>query len=572
MGIYRLYFILSFFTLPFMLTGQTGSKRANVWCFGSKAGLDFNSGSPIAFSGSMMDTWEGCASICNTEGDLLFYTDGSTVWDNIHRPMPNANGVSWNTKLSGNQSSAQSAIITTCPCDPSKYYIFTTDGQTCDGPGDPMGRLDGLYYTIVDISLNGGKGDIDLAYLSLQAGYVPGSNKIALIDSVAEKVNVAIHANGVDYWVVVQRVSGEFYSFLVDCSGINTTPVIYPSGEEAGASQMAFSKDGKCLVVSEGYPSGSVYMFDFDNTSGVLSNKRTLITDFWEFDGMAAWSICFSPNDSIIYVAPWEGNGYKRFKRFAPDVKASGVLDTLPTNIVSIQLGPDGKIYVINNWEHDYLAAFNAPDNFSNPGFVSNSVALSPGTWSGMGLPNIFAGISSMNQKEFVRSDTSYCTEHPISLAIGKPPVGCFYYSWDPITGLDDPTSSNPTATLEYTTTYKVSVTSSCATYEDFVTVRVSTCEESMAFIPNTFTPNNDGLNDIFIPLLYDYVNTQYALQIFDRWGNLLFTTNDYKQGWNGCVGSGTITAQHDVYVYKVFATDMYGLTLEKVGHVTLLR
>src|SRR5687768_1932810 len=78
-------------------------KEANIWFFGTNAGLDFNSGSPVAITGGMINTHEGCASVCDANGDLLFYSDGITVWNKNHQVMPNGSG------LSGDYSSTQSA-------------------------------------------------------------------------------------------------------------------------------------------------------------------------------------------------------------------------------------------------------------------------------------------------------------------------------------------------------------------------------------------------------------------------------------------------------------------------------
>ncbi len=566
----KIYIFLVLLLIPVLFFGQV-SMRDNNWYFGNNAGVSFNTGSPVAVAGSAMSTSEGCASISNTGGQLLFYTDGATVWDKTHIAMPNADGSSWNKKLSGNSSSAQSAIITTHPCDTNKYYVFTTDGETSFDATDPKGMYDGLYYTVIDMTLNGGKGDVDLAYLAAQPGYVAGGNKIELIDSIQEKVNAAIHSNGVNYWVVAQRINGDFYAYKIDCNGIDMTPRkslnLYGPGAHVTYANMAFSKDGKSLTVAGGF-NWSVHLFDFNNTTGIASNKRTLVADVMELG--AAWGVCYSPNDSIIYVVPWGGVTYKRFKRFAPNVPASGVIATLPTSTTVIQLAPNGKMYATNNDATNYLSVFNTPNNFANPGFVSNAVALGAGTCS-YGLPNMFSGFSSMRDPEFVRNDTSFCTMGQASLSLGKAAMDCFTYSWDPPLGLDDPTSSNPVATLNQTTTFKVTASTVCKTSEDSVTITVSTCEESAVFFPNAFTPNNDGVNDIFIPSLYDYVDTQYELLIFDRWGNLIFKTNNPKQGWNGNVKTNR-PAQQDVYVYKILAFDKYGIELSKIGHFSLVR
>src|SRR5437879_4409017 len=86
----------------FLYTVTRGEKEHNIWYFGFNAGMDFNSGSPVLLTNSAMNQWEGCSSICDTSGNLLFYTSGLSVWNRNHVMMANGNG------LLGNPSSAQS--------------------------------------------------------------------------------------------------------------------------------------------------------------------------------------------------------------------------------------------------------------------------------------------------------------------------------------------------------------------------------------------------------------------------------------------------------------------------------
>jgi len=79
-----------FCLLFFLYTLASFAQReANIWYFGENAGLDFNSGTPVALTNGQLDTLEGCATISNNNGQLLFYTDGITVWNRNHVVMPN---------------------------------------------------------------------------------------------------------------------------------------------------------------------------------------------------------------------------------------------------------------------------------------------------------------------------------------------------------------------------------------------------------------------------------------------------------------------------------------------------
>src|SRR3569832_419007 len=111
--------------LVFYSNVSYSQKETNVWCFGYHASVNFNSGTPIAYSSAIYQ-WEGCSSIADSNGTLLFYTNGETVWNVNHVPMPNGFG------LKGNDSSTQSALIAKKPGSSTLYYIFTAADQSYD--------------------------------------------------------------------------------------------------------------------------------------------------------------------------------------------------------------------------------------------------------------------------------------------------------------------------------------------------------------------------------------------------------------------------------------------------------
>lgn len=89
-------------------------------------------------------------------------------------------------------------------------------------------------------------------------------------------------------------------------------------------------------------------------------------------------------------------------------------------------------------------------------------------------------------------------------------------------------------------------------------------------YVPNAFTPNADGYNDIF--LSYGTYIKEFEMLIFDRWGNQVFKSIDYKKGWDGKVnGKGEMSPQ-DIYVWKVNVKDVYNKSHKYVGHVSLIR
>jgi hypothetical protein len=137
--------------LTLLLVGYTlvplpqalAQKQANIWYFGNRAGLDFNSGVPVALTNGAMDAFEGTASMADENGQLLLYTDGSTVWNKQHQVMRNGTG------LMGHANSAQACLIIPNPGNKNLYYIFTTDAN---------GGPNGLRYSTVDLTKEGGLG------------------------------------------------------------------------------------------------------------------------------------------------------------------------------------------------------------------------------------------------------------------------------------------------------------------------------------------------------------------------------------------------------------------------------
>jgi hypothetical protein len=151
--------------------------EANIWYFGQLAGLDFNSGNPVALTDGQMQTNEGCATISNSGGQLLFYTDGKTIWDKNHNIMPNGTG------LLGHSSSTQSAIIIPKPGSSTIYYVFTVID---------LGNPAGVCYSEVDISLNGGFGMVTTKNVQL---LTPACEKLTAI----KKSNSPARTSGVTH-------------------------------------------------------------------------------------------------------------------------------------------------------------------------------------------------------------------------------------------------------------------------------------------------------------------------------------------------------------------------------------
>jgi PKD repeat protein len=372
-------------------------KRANIWYFGSNAGMDFNSGAPAALTNGMINTYEGVAGICDSSGALQFYTDGVTVWNRTHLVMPNGTG------LMGGGSSSQSAIVIPMPANDSLYYIF------CAGDGGG-----GFSYSIVNMNLDGGNGDIT------------GVKNVMLLTPVTEKLTAAVAQNGVDIWVVVHEwMTDNFYAYLVTPSGINP-PVITgiglvhdPVPNQIGC--MKISHDAKKIAAAITYMSAAE-LFDFDNATGIVSNPIT-------FTGIEdPYGVEFSPDNSRLYFASRAPYTTKALYQYdlnagspAAIIASKTYVNQSPVgaNNGTLQLGPDKKIYLTNDGGN-FLEVINNPDNpVATCGYVANGFNLAPKS-SQQGLPNfITTWFSSVTYENSCFGDSTHFNFTPSAGLLG---------------------------------------------------------------------------------------------------------------------------------------------------------
>jgi hypothetical protein len=355
------FFLLTIFILPFASKAQ---KENNVWYFGNGAGIDFNSGSPVALTNGSMFTTEGCASIADSAGNLLFYTDGVTVYNKVHSVMVNGNG------LLGGNSSTESAIIVKQPGSSTLYYIFTTPNQ---------GALDGLNYSVVDVSLQGGMGEVTSLNNLLHA-------------PIGEKVCATHHSNGTDYWIVAHEfISDAFYAFQLSSTGMNLVPVISNVGivHNGYHGYLKFTPDGTKIGLAVG-ETNNIELFDFDRSTGVVSNPISFPTIY-----NYPYGVEFSPDNSKFYICESGVGatcGIYQFDMLAGSpaaIIASGTLvSSTPFQYMGpLQLGPDGKIYSAR-YMTNYIGCINNPNAMGMAcNYVDTAVFLISGQ-SMFGLPN----------------------------------------------------------------------------------------------------------------------------------------------------------------------------------------
>ena len=143
---------------------------------------------------------------------------------------------------------------------------------------------------------------------------------------------------------------------------------------------------------------------------------------------------------------------------------------------------------------------------------------------------------------------------------------------WDWDFQVDSSSVQNPIVDFENTGTYLISLlVTTIEGCTDFVSDTVLIENQSLVYVPNAFTPNDDGVNEMFLPIFNGIDPVNYYMYIFNRWGELIFDAHHLDIGWDGtCKG---VKSPEGVYVYKILARDeINGESHEYVGHVNLIR
>ncbi|GGE95276.1 WD40 repeat domain-containing protein [Hymenobacter cavernae] len=316
--------------------GAYAQREQSIWYFGQQAGVSFADAQPTPLLDSKMTTYEGSAVATNSKGQLLFYTNGENVFNRQHQVMPNGR------KLMGSGSSTQSALIVPDPGSGNVFYVFTTA---------PQGGVNGLRYSVVDMTRDNGLGD------------VPRAN-LLLITPVAEKLAAVRHQNGRDVWVVAHRWnSNAFVSYLVTADGVAGKPIMSNVGSmNAGPGRNAigclkFSPDGTKLASALWRESNKFEVFNFDRHTGQVSKPRS----FGPYE--EAYGVEFSPDGSKLYgTSNGTGGGNAQVWQFdLASGKVTAIGNSANRKVGSLQRAPDGKIYVARE-DNPYLGVIQNPN------------------------------------------------------------------------------------------------------------------------------------------------------------------------------------------------------------------
>ena len=314
--------------------------QASQWYFGAQAGLRFNTfeNVPVPLTNSAMVALEGCSSRADSLGNLLLYTNGATVWNRQHQPMANGTG------LGGTfASSATQSLIVPQPGSSTRFYVFSP-------PGDVSTPL---QYSVVDLSRQGGLGEVV-------------EKNVLLLSSSTERVTAVLHANHRDVWIIALGGNNNLcYAFRLTAAGLQTTPVASPDGFVHNLNtfgglvgQLKASPNGRRLALAataaSGYPTGLVELLDFDARTGQITNPVLLSSA----EPGSYYGVEFSPDGTKLYASKGARPDNLPSPLYQYDLTVPGynvgsaliAAASGPSTSTgfkgSLQLGPDGRIYV----------------------------------------------------------------------------------------------------------------------------------------------------------------------------------------------------------------------------------
>ena len=326
--------------------------------------LDFQSGGLVISTMSRAIGYRRTsANITDTNGNLLFSTNGVFLADRFGDTLVNGTGLNPSTYTSSYPEGfaiSQGCLILPQPEAQGIYYLLhgTVDDQT--GPNALY-----LYLTTIDMSLNGGLGG------------VVTKNQVLINDALnVGKITAVRHANGRDWWVFCHKVNTNmFFRVLLTPNGASldgTQSIGVTRPPDVG--QVCFSPDGSKFAYYWGQFNQDLEIFDFDRCTGLFSNPvHILIDDYNQMGGVA-----FSSSSRFLYVSSVED--VYQYDTEAADIEASMVhiaewdstyspFPPFATLFDIAQLAPDGKIYIGTGNSTDKLHVIHDPDE---PGLACN--------------------------------------------------------------------------------------------------------------------------------------------------------------------------------------------------------
>ncbi|PXV68927.1 hypothetical protein CLV62_101193 [Dysgonomonas alginatilytica] len=427
----------------------TAQKEQNNWFFGYNAGLTWNTtrsftatgmlgaanttltGIPTVVTDSKMTTYEGCFSLSDANGNLLFFSDGITIWDKTKGPMLDGG------TLTGNPSSAQSGVILPYPGSLTRYVAITLGSRDANN----------LSYTIVNMSLGtAGRGAVEVSPINNKNQAFTGQ-----LGTLGESVTAVRHSNKNDFWVIAvgRAATATTTAFnvwkITEAAGIqkarhSVASVTHTTTAVVGADgYIKFTQDGKRFVWINFNTLAFVYG-DFNPTTGIISNLKVR-TGAGPTNGRG-YGIEFSPSGKYLYLtyapgstnqtgvntsidiydtdALWAASNPNTVNYVRRFLLPTGTSDGKSDLFAGIQLGPDNRMYISAFFTSNIFILPN-PDTPTTTSLYKLTNVLGAGATSYWGLPSFAAPWFKMliTLPEKAECCSEYTTNFPLTIENG---------------------------------------------------------------------------------------------------------------------------------------------------------
>ncbi len=318
-------------TLPFLFVLCSNAQQGNNWTFQDGFGINFGRQKDSMLFTAGWHYWaRSPQTISNCKGELMLYATNNVLWNSRHQRLKDTL-----------RDDAYLNLIIPKPGDDSAFYYIRTSTSN--------GAKDYLHYHEVNLRLDSGRGNIDTVFHiitdSCGGMYFAGFTK---------------HANDTDYWLLFKPNTNDAWAFKVTAKGIDTVPIkssFWGTGNADQNPYIRFSNNGKMVIATNTngglppYSSARVYLYDFENKTGLCSNQRMLMSYKYNQGSQkqARSGFTFSASDSFIYCQ-YGCNIVLQFETYANNIPLS--CDTIINQpnyapcAYGMQLAPDNRIYL----------------------------------------------------------------------------------------------------------------------------------------------------------------------------------------------------------------------------------